>query len=162
MVWYSITEAVREIDIPDATLKRYIINYPNHIQQKKVGREYRVHVESLPVLTRIRKLHNEGHKKERVLELLESEGHPVTYTVDSEDDKGLVSINNDVSDIKKLLQLQFSHNEKIQKDMNDLKIESNASSELLMNEIKELRQQLHEANEEKSVGFLSKIFGVKK
>ncbi|WP_077624414.1 MerR family transcriptional regulator [Sediminibacillus massiliensis] len=100
--YVSISEASEWTKIPNATLKRYILNHEHIINFKKHGREYRVRVSDLEKLKLIRKLYSEGLKKEAVNERLESEGLPVTITLPSgnEGRNGLISVNQELHELK--------------------------------------------------------------
>jgi len=105
-VYMGITEAEALTGIPNATLKRYILNHPQFIHFKKRGREYRIRITEIEKLKIIRKLYNDGHRMDVVNEKLEAEGLPITITSNSEEGLNMISVNEEVAELKTMLALQ--------------------------------------------------------
>lgn len=143
--YISISESEQLTGIPNATLKRYILNHSEFIQFKKQGREYRIKVTELEKLKLIRKLYNEGLKREDVNERLEAEGIPVTITLDEAEEKGLISVNEEIAEMKKLLNMQMQFNQHLLKEVQELKRIVNRKE---VEMIQELRNSMQEAKQE--------------
>lgn len=109
----SISEAETMTGIPNATLKRYVLNHPQFITYKKEGREYRVLLSDIEKLKRIRQLYNDGLKKDAVNERLEADGLPVTLTSYSEEGADLVSMNEEMEEMKRLLRVQTEYIQRV-------------------------------------------------
>lgn len=102
----GVPEASEYTNIPPETLKRYLINHEQFLNFKKEGRRYKISVESLDLLKKIRELYSEGLLKEDVNDHLASDGLPITITLKNQENKGSISINDELSDIKKMLHQQ--------------------------------------------------------
>jgi hypothetical protein len=102
----GVPEASEYTNIPPETLKRYLINHEQFLNFKKEGRRYKISIESLDLLKKIRELYSEGLLKEDVNDNLASDGLPITITVKNQDEKGSISINDELSEIRKMLQQQ--------------------------------------------------------
>ena len=109
----SISEAETMTGIPNATLKRYVLNHPQFITYKKEGREYRILLSDMEKLKRIRQLYNDGLKKDGVNERLEADGLPVTLTSYSEEGADLVSMNEEMEEMKCLLRVQTEYIQRV-------------------------------------------------
>ena len=134
-LYLSITEAEVLTGIPNATLKRYILNHPQFIHFKKMGREYRIRSTEIEKLRIIRKLYNDGHKMDAVNEKLEAEGLPVTITSNSEEGLNLISVNEEVAELKTMLALQNQLLQQIVLKLNDVEKERVERERLLLQEI---------------------------
>ena len=82
------------------------INHEQFLNFKKEGRRYKISIESLDLLKKIRELYSEGLLKEDVNDNLASDGLPITITVKNQEEKGSISINEELSEIRKMLQQQ--------------------------------------------------------
>ncbi len=138
--YIGITEAETLTGIPNATLKRYILNHPQFIHFKKMGREYRIRITEIEKLKVIRKLYNEGHKMEVVNEKLEAEGLPVTITSNSEEGLNLISVNEEVAELKNMLTLQNQLLQQVVLKLDDVEKERVERERLLLQEIQESNQ----------------------
>jgi DNA-binding transcriptional MerR regulator len=102
--YVTLTEAEALTYIPKETIKRYMRNHDDFVRFKKDGRVYYVSADSIETLKQIRVYYNEGFRKERVSELLENEGYPVTISYNSnENETGIVSVNEELQQMRKLL-----------------------------------------------------------
>jgi hypothetical protein len=164
--YISISEAEQLTGIPNATLKRYMLNHSEYIQFRKKGREYRLKITELDKLKLIRKLYNEGLKREDVNERLEAEGIPVTITLDEYENKSLISVNEEIAELKKLLNMQMQFNQHLLKEVQELKqIVNRKEAEMiqeLRNSMQEVKQEtlkaLEEASASKEKGWFSRLF----
>lgn len=143
--YISISEAESLTNIPNATLKRYILNHPNFINYIKAGREYRINLNDIDTLKRIRKLYNEGLKKDVVNTRLEESGVPVTITIDSEDAEGfeVVSVNEELTEIKEMMKWLAK---KFEEDKQEILLKAEEDKRTLTAEITELKQLLNRRN----------------
>jgi hypothetical protein len=143
--YISISEAEELTGIPNATLKRYMLNHSEFIQFKKQGREYRIKITELEKLKLIRKFYNEGLKKEAVNERLVTEGIPVTITLNESEDKSLVSVNEELAELKNMLKMQMEFNLHLLQELHELKQMVNRKEAEM---IQELRNSMKQAKDE--------------
>lgn len=143
--YISISKAEELTGIPNATLKRYVLNHSEFIQFKKQGREYRIKVTELEKLKLIRKLYNEGLKKEAVHERLVAEGIPVTIIVNESEDKSLVFVNEELTELKNMLKMQMEFNQHLLQELHELKQMVNRKEAEM---IQELRNSMKQAKDE--------------
>lgn len=152
----------------------------------KVHNRFRIHVSAVETLKTIRRLYGEGYKREAVDEYLRGLGLPVTITVDDKEGTDLVSINQEVQELKNMfrvqqenmLQMQMQFNQKLVQQM---EVEKKELKEAFYQEIGELKQLVnrHESEkiselrvsmeevsasvevlkEERKKGFFQKLFG---
>ena len=144
-VYIGITEAEALTGIPNATLKRYILNHPQFIHFKKIGREYRIRITEIEKLKIIRKLYNDGHKMDVVNEKLATEGLPITITSNSEDGLNLISVNEEVAELKSMLVLQNQLLQQVVLKLDDVEKERVERERLLLQELQE-SNQLYQQN----------------
>jgi len=187
--YISISAAEALTDIPNATLKRYMINHDQYVDYRKIGREYRINVADIETLKYIRSLYNAGMRKEVVNEKLHSEGMPVTITFpsgDEADQKALISVNEELAEVKKMLQAQMQFNKQLVEEVDTLKSiiknefqqqllgiqgSHKASEEQLEKRLEERLKEvaaeivaskdmeIQELKEQQSKGFFQKLFG---
>jgi hypothetical protein len=143
--YMGITEAEALTGIPNATLKRYILNHAQFIHFKKMGREYRISITEIEKLKIIRKMYNEGHKMDVVNEKLEAEGLPITITSNSEEGLNLISVNEEVAELKTVLALQNQLLQQVVLKLDDVEKERVERERLLLQEIQE-SNQLYQQN----------------
>lgn len=136
----ELKEALPEI--PENSLKRYLHEHEEYLNFKKEHNRYKIHASEIEKLRLIRQFYGEGFKREEVNLKLEERGIPRTITVDLED-KSLVSINHELTDVKKLISFLVQQNEQFRLYQNRLK-EQNAA---LIQEMYELRQSMEEFRE---------------
>ncbi len=105
-----------------------------------------IHVSAVETLKIIRKLYGEGLKKEAVDEHLRGAGVPVTITMDSEDSTALVSVNEELQELKKMMQLQMEFNQRLVQQMESDKQEM---QEKFNKEIEGLKTLLNRHESEK-------------
>jgi hypothetical protein len=144
-LYMGITEAEALTGIPNATLKRYILNHPQFIHFKKMGREYRIRITEIEKLKIIRKLYNEGHKMDVVNEKLGAEGLPITITSNSEEGLNMISVNEEVAELKTMLALQNQLLQQVVLKLDDVEKERVERERLLLQEIQE-SNQLYQQN----------------
>lgn len=187
--YLTLKQLIGVVDIPENSLKRYMIEHQPFLNYKKVHNRYQIHVDSIEPLKLIRKLYGEGYKKEAVDEALKGSGIPVTLTVESEEGTNLVSMNEEVKELKQMMKMLYEKTEAdkqemkeaFQQEIQDLKTIINQQEaekvktlRLSMKEtLDESKQAVQEATAtaerlavqleaEKSRGFFSKLFGVGK
>lgn len=117
----GVHEASEYTNIPSETLKRYLLNHEPFLNFKKEGRRYKIAVESLEILKKIREWYSEGLMKEDVNERLSEEGVPVTITVHESEEKRLVSVNEELEEMKNMLKTQMQFNQYLLKEIQELK-----------------------------------------
>ncbi|WP_336791184.1 MerR family transcriptional regulator, partial [Paenibacillus sp. MMO-177] len=89
MVWLTVTELSGKLNIPDATVRRYVRQHGHRLQIRKQGKAYQVAENSLSVLTKIRELYSiTGMTVERVEEALSAAHVPLVMTAETVTDHG--------------------------------------------------------------------------
>jgi len=161
--YIPLSKGVELTGITNATLKRYMLNHAEFINYRKVGREYRLNINDLEKLKLIRKYYSSGMKRDEVHQKLEIEGYPVTFTVNESEELDIISVNQELSEMKKMLQLQNLHQEKLIGELKqELKQEMNKRDELLtrfMKDSMQARKELATAlEEEKKKSWWSKLW----
>ncbi len=146
----ELKEALPEI--PENSLKRYLQEHEEYLNFKKEHNRYKIHVSEIEKLKLIRKYYSEGFKKEEVNVKLEESGFPVTITIDDEN-TSLLSVNDELTDMKKLLSFLVQQNEQTRIHQNKIK-EQNRQ---LIQEVHQLREILQNEvkREATTVAFLS-------
>jgi hypothetical protein len=128
--YISVTHAEQLTGISKPTIRRYIQDFSDFIDIKTQGKEYRINVNSLDLLKKIYYLSTEQKlRKDDIYNRLASEGVPITITLNPEDEKSLVSVNDEIETLKKML------------------IYSNTNQDKLISEIKELKKKIKEMQE---------------
>ena len=79
--WFSVTELSEKLDIPDATIRRYIRQHGHHLQLRKRHKSYLIAAESLEVLIQIREAYAAGKGVDDVEDVLAASGAPTIITV---------------------------------------------------------------------------------
>ncbi|MCQ6275727.1 hypothetical protein JMM81_12235 [Bacillus sp. V3B] len=130
-------------DIPENSLKRYIQEHQEYLDFKKEHNRYIVHTSEIETLKLIRKLYSDGLKKEEVNAKLEESGIPLTITFDATENQSLLSVNHELTDMKKLVSFLVQQNEQSRLHQNKIK-EQNQD---LINEVQELRNTIEEMRE---------------
>ena len=141
----GVPEASEYTNIPPETLKRYLLNHESFLNFKKEGRRYKIAVESLEILKKIREWYSEGLMKEDVNERLSEEGVPITITVHESEEKRLVSVNEELEEMKNMLKTQMQFNQYLLKEVQELKQIVNRREAAM---IQELRNSMQKAKEE--------------
>lgn len=121
----ELKEALPEI--PENSLKRYLQEHQEYLNFKKEHNRYKIHASEIEKLRMIRQFYSEGLKKEEVNEKLDESGIPITIIYDMNDMNSQLPINNELSDMKKLVSFLVQQNEQ---------------SRLQQNKVKEQNQQL--------------------
>ena len=134
----ELKEALPEI--PENSLKRYIQEHQEYLDFKKEHNRYKVHVSEIEKLTTIRQLYSAGLKKEEVNDKLEESGIPITITYNEDDSKSLVSVNHELSDMKKLVSFLVQQNEQSRLQQNQVK----EQNKQLIHEVQELKGTIEE------------------
>ncbi|WP_245602162.1 hypothetical protein [Peribacillus kribbensis] len=127
-------------DIPENSLKRYLIEHEEYLNFKKEHNRYRVHVSEVEKIKLIRKFYSEGLKKEEVNSKLEESGVRVTITYDPEENKSLVSVNQEMEDMKRLMSFLVQQNEQARMNQNKIK----SQNKDLLREIQEMKEIIKE------------------
>jgi adenine-specific DNA glycosylase len=137
-------------EIPENSLKRYIQEHQEYLDFKKEHNRYKVHVSEIEKLTLIRQLYGTGLKKEEVNEKLEESGLPITITYNADESKSLVSVNNELMDMKKLVSFLVQQNEQSRLRQNVVKEQNQhliKEVQGLKDTIEEIRLTLENGNE---------------
>jgi Xaa-Pro aminopeptidase len=137
----ELKEALPEI--PENSLKRYLQEHQEYLNFKKEHNRYIVHISEIDKLTLIRKLYADGLKREEVNAKLEESGIPITITYDANENESLVSVNHELTDMKKLVSFLVQQNEQSRFQQNKIK----ELNQHLMNEVQELRNMIEEIRE---------------
>ena len=133
----ELKEALPEI--PENSLKRYIQEHQEYLDFKKEHNRYKVHVSEIEKLTIIRQLYSAGLKKGRN-DKLEESGIPITITYHADENKSLVSVNHELTDMKKLVSFLVQQNEQSRLQQNKVK----EQNKQLIHEVQELKGTIEE------------------
>ena len=134
----ELKEALPEI--PENSIKRYIQEHQEYLDYKKEHNRYKVHVSEIEKLKIIRQFYSAGLKKEEVNDKLEESGFPITITYNEGDSKSLVSVNHELSDMKKLVSFLVQQNEQSRLQQNKVK----EQNKQLIHEVQELKGTIEE------------------
>ncbi len=93
----------------------------------------------------IRQCYSEGLKKEEVNVRLEESGFPITITIEDDKSTSLVSINHELTDMKKLISFLVQQNEQTRMQFNKIKDQN----QQLIHEIHQLREIMKNEAKEK-------------
>jgi hypothetical protein len=154
----ELKEALPEI--PENSLKRYLQEHEEYLNFKKDHNRYRIHISEIEKLKLIRQYYSEGFKKEEVNAKLEESGFPITITIDPNDNPSLLSVNDELADMKKLVSFLVQQNEQTRMQQNKIKDQNKQ----LIHEVHELSQTIEAMSEmlqkeykreAKTVAFLS-------
>ncbi len=147
----ELKEALPEI--PENSLKRYLQEHEEYLNFKKDHNRYKIHVSEIEKLKMIRQYYSDGLKKEEVNIKLEESGFPITITIDHDNNTSLVSINSELTDMKKLISFLVQQNEQTRIQSNKIKDQN----QQLIHEVNQLREMLQNevTREAKTVAFLS-------
>ena len=147
----ELKEALPEI--PENSLKRYLQEHEEYLNFKKDHNRYKIHVSEIEKLKMIRQYYSDGLKKEEVNIKLEESGFPITITIDHDNNTSLVSINSELTDMKKLISFLVQQNEQTRIQSNKIKDQN----QQLIHEVNQLREMLQNEviREAKTVAFLS-------
>lgn len=132
----ELKEALPEI--PENSLKRYLQEHEEYLNFKKEHNRYKIHVSDIEKLKMIRQYYSEGLKKEEVNVKLEESGFPITITLDCDSNTSLVSINSELTDMKKLISFLVQQNEQTRIQSNKIK----EQNQQLIYEVQQLREAL--------------------
>ncbi|MBY0224106.1 hypothetical protein [Sporosarcina aquimarina] len=144
--YLTLKQLVELVDIPENSCKRYLQEHEQFLNYRKVHNRFQIHVSAVDTLKTIRRLYGEGMRKEGVDEYLNSSGVPVTITVDSEEGKDLISINQELQEMKKMMEMQVQFNQRIAQQMEADKKEM---KEAFQQEIQELKTIINRQESEK-------------
>ena len=134
-------------EIPENSLKRYLQEHQEYLNFKKEHNRYIVHISEIETITLIRKLYADGLKREEVNAKLEESGIPMTITFDADENQSLMSVNHELTDMKKLVSFLVQQNEQSRLQQNKIK-EQNQD---LINEVQELRNIIEEMREVQNI-----------
>lgn len=123
-------------EIPENSLKRYLQEHQEYLDFKKEHNRYMVHATDIEKLRLIRQLYSDGLKKEEVNVKLDESGIPITITFDPDESRSLVSVNNELMDMKKLVSFLVQQNEQSRLQQNKVK----EQNQQLIQEIQEMKQ----------------------
>jgi hypothetical protein len=142
---YLTMKELKEVipEIPENSLKRYLQEHQEYLDFKKEHNRYSVHVSGIETLSLIRKLYADGLKKEEVNSKLEESGVPMTITFDANENQSLISVNHELTDMKKLVSFLVQQNEQSRLQQNKIK----EQNQELIHEVQELRDTIEEIKE---------------
>lgn len=135
----ELKEALPEI--PENSLKRYLQEHEEYLNFKKDHNRYKIHISEIEKLKLIRQYYSEGYKKEEVNAKLEERGFPITIAPD--DNPSLLSVNDELADMKKLVSFLVQQNEQSRIQQNKIKDQNKQ----LIRELHEMRQTIEEISE---------------
>jgi hypothetical protein len=138
----ELREALPEI--PENSLKRYLQEHQEYLDVRKEHNRYKVHASDIEKLKLIRQWYSEGLKKEEVNEKLDESGIPLIITLDTDKDRSLVSVNQELTDMKKLVSFLVQQNEQSRLQQNKVK----EQNQQLIQEVQEMKQLIEEMREE--------------
>ena len=138
----ELKEALPEI--PENSLKRYLLEHQEYLDVRKEHNRYKVHASDIEKLKLIRQFYSEGLKKEEVNAKLDEAGIPIVITLDSNEDQSLVSVNQELTDMKKLVSFLVQQNEQSRIQQNKVK----EQNQQLIHEVQEMKQLIEEMREE--------------
>src|SRR3954463_14990640 len=127
-------------EIPENSLKRYLQEHQEYLNFKKEHNRYIVHISEIETITLIRKLYADGLKREEVNAKLEESGIPMTITFDADENQSLVSVNHELTDMKKLVSFLVQQNEQSRLQQNKVK----EQNKHLIHEVQELKDTIEE------------------
>lgn len=146
--YLSLSQLVELTGIPESSCKRYLNEHSEYMDFKTVHNRYRINVSAVETLKIVRRLYGEGHRKEEIDDYLQGSDIPVTITVDNtEKGTDLISINQEISEMKKMLNLQAQFNQKLVTDNQELMTEIQNVKTMLNNQESEKILQLRESLE---------------
>lgn len=146
---YLTMKELKEVlpEIPENSLKRYLQEHQEYLDFKKEHNRYSVRASEIETLSLIRKLYADGLKKEEVNAKLEESGIPITITFDPNESQSLVSVNHELTDMKKLVSFLVQQNEQSRLHQNKLK----EQNQELISEVQELRNTIEEMIEVQNI-----------
>jgi hypothetical protein len=127
-------------DIPENSLKKYLQEHEEFLDFKKENNRYKIHVSEIEKLKLIRQYYAAGLKKEEVTAKLKESGVPITITYDANENRSLISVNNELADMKKLVSFLVQQNEQSRIQHNKVK----EQNQLLIEEVHELKHSIEE------------------
>lgn len=165
--WLTVLDVEKQINIPNATIRRYIRNHGHHLNIKKKGKSYFIDSESIPIMLDIRKLYDDGMTLEQVEEALIDTGMPVTITVTADDKQVTVNVAEALQDMQKAMNEQTkviqSLVEQIQKQQEYIDNKLEERDQRLIADIKEneeTKTQVAVANQvEEKKGWFARLLG---
>lgn len=134
----ELKEALPEI--PENSLKRYLHEHEKYLNFKKDHNRYRIPVSEIEKLKLIRQHYSVGLKKEEVNAKLEESGIPVTVKKLNNESSVLISVHNELADVKKLVSFLVQQNEQTRLQLNKMK---DQNSQLIF-EVNELSYSIEE------------------
>lgn len=130
----ELKEALPEI--PENSLKRYLQEHQEYLNFKKEHNRYKIHTSEIEKLKLIRQFYSEGLKKEEVNDKLDESGLPITITYDADEMTTRLPVNNELTDMKKLVSFLVQQNEQSRLQQNKVK----EQNQQLIQEVHELKQ----------------------
>lgn len=98
--WLTVLDLEKQLNIPNATIRRYIRIHGHHLNIRKKAKSYLVASESIPIILGIRKQYDDGRNQEQVEETFIQQGNPVTITMTADDKEVTVNIGEALQDMK--------------------------------------------------------------
>lgn len=174
--WLSINQLAEQTLIPDTTIRRYIVKFPDYFQHKGGSRSKRYEDTAIKVLIRIKSLYDEGLETEQVDGFLKSE-FPLVIDGDKVEDKTLekaqlpmLATAEDMTEIKEALNEQMKFNklllEKLSVQERYIKESLEKRDQLLIESIRAVQEEkkaiLETASEkENRLSFFQRLFNIK-
>ncbi len=152
--YLSLKQLVELVDITENSCKRYMNDHEEFIRFDKLHNRFRIHASAVETLKTIRRLYGEGYKREAVDEYLRESGLPATITVNDKEGMDLVSIDQEVQELKNMFRVQQENKLQMQMQFNQnlvqqMEVEKEELKESFHQEIGELKQLLNRHESEK-------------
>ncbi|MEN1990785.1 hypothetical protein [Paenibacillus hubeiensis] len=146
--WRTISELTQKYGVPQPTIRRYLDRHGHYLKVKKIGKTFHVHVESLPVIERIRELYAAGMNGERVELALSESRSPVHITI--EETERVVSLEQALATMARRIGEGMERQEQFNIQLLSALEQAKANQDSLLFELqqeRELNKQLMEAAE---------------
>jgi predicted transcriptional regulator len=161
--WYTIGEISRELNIPESTIRRYVITYKEFFPSRNFGGRYpKFHEKAIEIVSVVYDKYAQGKKGEEIREALRRE-YPVVIDLDGDCKTDEVKRNIKLLDTRReMIDSIKKQNELYEKNINALQVVDRLEAE-----IHELRELLHHQHttianfvkmEENKKGFFKSLF----
>ncbi|WP_262177755.1 hypothetical protein [Saccharococcus sp. Marseille-Q5394] len=149
--WLSLNRLFEAVDIPEKLVKVYL---ERHQEYFRFDEDDNIHVSAVETLKTIRRLYGDGYRKNDVNKYLEDAGTPIAVTMDSEEGEGLMNINHEFQEVRKLLKMLLkSYEEQNQEVLKKIQaLEAKLTPDETINK-KGLREVVSESDKDMSSRF---------
>jgi len=152
-VYIGVTEACDLIGYDRSTLIRHLKKHESFITWKMRGKEYRILLNDIDKLKTIKKYYEVENDGDAVNERLEREGFSVTIVYTAEENTDVVLVNDELQELKKMLQLLYQKSESDKQELLQEIQTSRVEVQSSRNEILELKQMVNRQNSDTSEKF---------